>query len=299
MGSAVLGGNTAPTTTGALAAGAVVPPAISALVTLVTTPCVDDVIVVTMVQPPGGIALPVAIVISVGATVTPGQLPRLPLVTVTPAGMGSVNGAVRTKGVAFGLPSVSVSVAVPPSGMLVGTMLFVIVALSTPLTEIGAEAAGAVPPPLVCSGLVTLVTVPDVAVVMVTTIVQPPAGIVLPAAIVISAGATVTPAQVPLLRPMVVTPAGIGSVNAADSVSGSAPGFPSVIVSVAVPPAAIVAGAMVLASVTLPPVTVIGAEAGGTVPPPPICNGLVTLVTVPGVVEVIVTTMVQPPTGIV
>ena len=92
----------------------------SALVTLVSDPGVDDVSVTTIVQPPGGMALPAAIVISVGVTVTPAHVPVLPLVVVMPAGIGSVNGAVRTSGAALGLVIVIVSVAVPPSGIARG-----------------------------------------------------------------------------------------------------------------------------------------------------------------------------------
>ncbi len=96
-----------------------------------------------------------------------------------------------------------------------------------------------------------LTTVPGVDDVIVTTIVQPPGGIVAPAAIVTCVGVTVTPVHVPVLPDVVVTPAGMMSVNAADKVSGVALPLPSVIVSVAVPPATIVAGAMDLASVAV------------------------------------------------
>jgi len=194
------------------------------------------------------------------------------------------------------LPSVSVSVAVPPAAIVAGWIVFVSVG-PEPVTVIGALAGGAVPP-LVCSGPVVLVTVPGVDDVIVTTIVQPPGGMVDPAATVIVVAVTATPVQVPVLPDVVVTPAGIVSVNAAVSVSGVAPGLPSVSVSVAVPPAAIVAGWIVLVSVGPEPVTVIGALADGTVPPP-VCSGPVVLVTVPGVDDVIVTTIVQPPGGMV
>ncbi len=129
-----------------------------------------------------------------------------------------------------------------------------------PVIVIGALADGALPP-LVCSGPVVLVTVPGVDDVIVTTIVQPPGGIAAPPAIVIVPEVTVTPAQVPVLPPMVVTPAGIASVNADVSVSGVTPALPSVSVSVALPPAAMVDGAIDLASVGAEP-TVSGALAG-------------------------------------
>ena len=256
----------------------------------------DDVIVTTIVQPPGGMADPDAIVIVVAVTVTPVHVPVLPDVVVTPAGIVSVNAAVSVSGAAVGLPSESVSVAVPPGAIVDGAIDFVSVG-PEPVTVIGADAGGAVPPP-VCSGPVVLVTVPGVDDVIVTTIVQPPGGIADPDAIVIVVGATVTPVQVPVLPDVVVTPAGIGSTNCSESVSGVAFGLPSESVSVAVPPGAIDAGAIVFASVAAAVVTVSGALAGGVVPPS-VCTLLVVLVTVPGVDDVIVTTIVQPPGGIV
>src|SRR6185295_13461057 len=97
---------------------------------------------------------------------------------------------------------------------------------------------------------------------------------------------------------VVVTPAGIGSANIAVSVSAAVPGLPNVMVNVAVPPATIVAGVMLLASVTASSVTVSGALAGGVVPAS-VCKLLVVLVTVPGVDDLIETTIVQPPGGMV
>ena len=141
-----------------------------------------------------------------------------------------------------------------------------------------------------------LVTVPGVLDVIGTMIVQPPAGIVLPEAIVMESAATVTPGQVPLLGPVVVTPAGIGSVNAAVSVIGTGLALASVSVSDAVPPIAMVAGTMDLASVG-GAFTVRFAVAGPALPAL-VDSVPVVLVTVPGVVDVIVTTIVQPPTGI-
>ena len=64
------------------------------------------------------------------------------------------------------------------------------------------------------------------------------------------------------------------------------------------PPAAIVAGRIVLVSAPDTAVTVSGALAAGVVPAS-VCSVLVVLVTVPGVVDVMVTTIVQPPGGIV
>ena len=74
--------------------------------------------------------------------------------------------------------------------------------------------------------------------------------------------------------------------------------LPSVIVSVAVPPATIVAGTIDLVSVAEIAVTVSGALADGAVPAS-VVSPLVVLVTVPGVLDVMGTRMVQPPGGIV
>ena len=116
-----------------------------------------------------------------------------------------------------------------------------------PVTVIGALAGGALPP-LVLSVPVVLVTVPAVDDVMATTIVQPTAGIAAPLAIVIVVAVTATPAHVPVLLPIVFTPAGIVSTNGAVSVSAAAFTLVSVIVSIAVPPTSIVAGAIVFAN---------------------------------------------------
>src|SRR5690606_19351827 len=118
-----------------------------------------------------------------------------------------------------------------------------------------------------------------------------------PDAIVIAVGATVTPVHVPVLPDVVVTPAGIASVKSAVSVSAAAFGLPSVSVSVVAPPDTMVAGRIVLPSVAAAAFTVSGAAAGVVVPAP-VVSVPVVLVTVPGVAEVIVTTIVQPPAGI-
>ena len=125
-----------------------------------------------------------------------------------------------------------------------------------PVTVRGADAGGAVPSP-VTSALVTFCTVPGVDDVIVTTIVQPPTGSDAPAGSATCVVVTVTPAQVPALPDVVVTPAGIVSTNVVARIAGVALPLPSASVSVAEPPAAMVAGAMVLASV------------GGVPPPPP------------------------------
>jgi hypothetical protein len=274
-------------------AGVVAPAlVVSVPVVLVTVPGVVDVIATTIVQPPAGIDEPDAIVTSAGATVTPAQVPVLPEVVVTPAGIGSVKSAVSASGVAFGLPSVRVSVLVPPAVIGLGAIDLPSVAIAA-VTVSGALAIGAVPT-LVCNALVWFVTVPGVEDVIATTIVQPPAGIDAPDAIVIVVGVTVTPAHVPVLPEVVVTPDGIASVNAAVSASGKAFGLPSVIVSVAVPPAVIVPGTMVLPSAGPTAVTVSGACAGAPVPAD-VTSELVMLVAVPGVLDVIGTLIVQPP----
>ena len=83
------------TVSGALAAGVVPAAVMSVLVVLVTVPGVLDVIVTTIVQPLEGMDDPDGNVISAAATVTPVHVPVLPLVVVTPAGIGSVNAAVN------------------------------------------------------------------------------------------------------------------------------------------------------------------------------------------------------------
>ena len=83
------------TVSGALAGGADPPAVTSGLVVLVTRPGVLDVIVTMIVQLPAGMLEPLGRVISVGATTTPVQVPVLPDVVATPAGIGSVNGDVN------------------------------------------------------------------------------------------------------------------------------------------------------------------------------------------------------------
>ncbi|HTQ01942.1 MAG TPA: hypothetical protein VMN56_21665, partial [Casimicrobiaceae bacterium] len=284
------------TVIGALAGGALPPLVLSAPVVFVTVPGVDELIVTTIVQPPGGIAEPLDIVTVVDVTLTPVHVPVLPLVVLTPAGIVSTNADESVSGVEPALPKTSVSVAAPPGAIVEGAMAFVSVGPAPPDTVMGALPGGAVPP-LVASDPVVLVTVPGVDEVMATTIVQPPGGIVEPLAMVIDVEVTATPVHVPVLPPVVVMPAGMLSTKAAVSVSAAELVLPSVRVSVAVPPGAMVAGAIALVSVGPGAVTVIGALAGGAVPPF-VASGPVTLVTVPGVDDVIVTTIVQPPTGI-
>ena len=99
---------------------------------LVTVPIVDDVIVTTIVQPPGGSVDPLAMVIVVGVTVTPPHVPVFALVVVTPAGIVSTNGAVSVSGPALVLASVIVSIALPPTPIVGGAIVFANVA---PLCE--------------------------------------------------------------------------------------------------------------------------------------------------------------------
>jgi hypothetical protein len=224
---------------------------------------VEDVTVTTIVQPPTGIVVPLAFVTVVGVTVTAVHVPVFPLMVVTPAGITSLNGAVNAIGAAFALPSARVSVAMPPAAMVGGAMDLASVGGDSTVT--GALAGGA-DPPVVTSVPVVLVTVPIVEEVMVTTIVQPPAGTADPVVIVTAAEVTVTPAHVPVLPPVVVTPACMLSTKCAVSVWGEAVVFASVMVSVAVPPAAMDAGAMALARPAVEAVTVSGALAGAAVP---------------------------------
>ena len=113
----------ADTVIGALAGGAVPAFVCRSIVVLVTVPIVVDVTVTTIVQPPAGTDAPPGNVIDVAFTPTPTQVPALPPTVVRPAGIVSVNGAVSVIAAAFALPSVMVSVAVPPDGIVPGTAL--------------------------------------------------------------------------------------------------------------------------------------------------------------------------------
>ena len=163
-------------------------------------------------------------------------------------------------------------------------------------TVIGALAGGAVPP-AVDKVPVVLVTVPGVADVIETTMVHPPGASDVPLAIVIDVGVTVTPVHVPALPLVVVTPGGIVSTNGAINANACALLLPSTSVSVAVPPDAIVAGAMVLVSempafaiVVVGAVLVAGGPAGG------VAVAVFTIVPLPPAVPVMVSVM-EPPTG--
>ena len=122
-----------------------------------------------------------------------------------PAGRLSTKFAVSAIGAAFGLPSVSVRVALPPATIDAGAMPLPSVGPTT-VTVSGADAAGAVPV-VVESAPVVLVTVPGVLEVMPTTIVQPPEGIAVEDAMVIVLDVTDTPPHVPVFAVVVVTPA--------------------------------------------------------------------------------------------
>ena len=120
----------------------------------------------------------------------------------------------------------------------------------------------------------------------------------MPDATVIVPAATVMPTvHVPLLPPVVVTPSGIVSVNAAVSEIAAALELPSANVSVDAPPTAMLAGRIVLPRVGPTAVTVRGALAGPALPEL-VESVPVVFVTVPGVLDVIGTEIVQPPTGI-
>ena len=77
----------------------------SGLVTLVTVPGVEDVMVTTIVHPPAGIDAPAGRVTRFAVTATPVHVPLLPEVVVTPAGIASVNAEVRMIAPALPLPS--------------------------------------------------------------------------------------------------------------------------------------------------------------------------------------------------
>ena len=154
------------------------------LVVLVTVPGVLLVTVVTMVQPPFGMLVPLATVITPAATVTPVQVPVLVSgLLVTPAGSVSVKAAVNACAAPVLLASVMVNVLVPPTPMVAGVKL--LVGAGTVATVRFAVAAAALLPLLVCNApaAIVLVTVPTVLLVTLAVIVQEPgapAGIVAP-----------------------------------------------------------------------------------------------------------------------
>ena len=117
------------------------------------------------------IVLPDAIVIVVVVLVTPMHVPPVAPMIVTPAGIVSVNGAVSVSGVVFGLPSVSVSVAVPPDVIVAGAIAFASVGAAA-FTVSGALAGRRACPPPSTTVLVVFVTVPGVDDVIVAVIVH-------------------------------------------------------------------------------------------------------------------------------
>lgn len=132
----------------------------------------------------------------------------------------------------------------------------------------------------VCRKLVVAVTVPALLEVAVATTVQPFAGSDCPAAIDTCVDVTVTVAPVQVFVDGVrVTPAGMTAVKGCMSACAAAT-FGRTIVSVDVPPTAMVAGAKDIAIVDAPDVTVSGALAAGVVPAP-VTSALVVFVTVP------------------
>ena len=214
-----------------------------------------------------------------GVLVTPVHVPLVAPTIVTPAGIVSVNGAVSVSGVVFGLPSVSVSVALPPEVIVPGAIDLASVGAAA-FTVTGALAAGAVPA-VVARALVVLVTVPGVDEVIVAVIVQPvAAAMLLPDAIVIVVVVLDTPAHVPPVAPTMVTPAGIVSVNGAVSVSGVAIRIAQRQRQRCGTADVIVPGAIDLPSVGTAALTVSGALAAGAVPAS-VVSAPVVLVTVP------------------
>ncbi len=153
--------------------------------------------VTMIVQPPEGTELPAGIEIRPDVTTTLGQVPVLADVVVTPDGIASVNAELSVAAVALALPSVSVSVAVPPAAMEAGVMDLLSVGAEA-VTVSGALAAGA-EPTLVCSVPVVLVTAPGMDDVIVTMIVHAPAGMLTPDAMAICVAVTVTPVHVPVV----------------------------------------------------------------------------------------------------
>lgn len=98
-----------------------------------------------------------------------------------------------------------------------------------------------------------------------------------------------------------VMPTGMGSVNGSLKNFVRPVGFASEIVSLALPPAVIDAGTIVLltgAGGGVPPITVSDALAGDAPPLKKPASREVVLTTVPVVVDVMVVTIVQPPAGI-
>ncbi len=131
----------------------------------------------------------------------------------------------------------------------------------------------------------------------VTTIVHPLGGTIAPCGSVILVFVSVTFVQVPVLPAAVstTTDVGMASVKPALNVCAAAVAFGMLIVNCDVAPrtAAIEGGWNAIASADGPVATVSGALAGSTLAGP-ICRMFVVAVTVPDVLEVTVTTIVQP-----
>jgi hypothetical protein len=206
------------------------------------------------------------IVLELGEAVTgPGQVPLIlfGLATVTPEGRLSVRSEVRVSWLLLAFPRVKVSLVVPPGAILVGL---------NALASVGRLVTVRLPLPPTLSvprsvtkapGAIVLVELPDVLDVTVAVMVQLPlAGIVPPLAYV-----TVLPPAVPdfvpvQVPPMVafdsVRPVGKLSTRLLVSVATELLLLLSVIVSVLVPPGAIVEGLKAFVSV--------GARIGGGLP---------------------------------
>ena len=160
---------------GALAGGAVPPAVDNVPVVFVTVPGVADVIETTIVHPPGGSDVPLAIVMDVGVTVTPVHVPAFPLVVVTPGGIVSTKGAIKANDCALLLPSTSVSVAVPPDAIVAGAMALVREMPALAIVVVGAMLLAGVPAGGVAVAVLTIVPLPPAVPVMLS-VTEPPTG---------------------------------------------------------------------------------------------------------------------------
>ncbi len=230
-------------------------------------PAVLEVTLTITVQPPVGMALPLAMVklVAPAVAVTPVQVPVLPAVLIViPAGNVSVKTALNVVVAALLLPNVRVKLVLPPTAKLVAALVLAMVGALNAVTVSGALAAVPVVAtgPAAVGAAVVLVTLPGVDEVTVIAIWQLTPGL----SVATFSRALASPTALAALLVLVSVPQEAGvkvavvlaSVSPAGKVSGNctvviAPGLPAglvnVNVSVAFVPGTILAGAMVFVAV--------------------------------------------------
>jgi hypothetical protein len=212
------------------------------------------------VHPLAGIADPLGYVIvdpPATAVTVPGHVSLNPLgVSITtPAGNVSTKSAVNVAAVAFVFPIVIVNVDVPPTGIVSGENTFPTVGTAA-VTVRSSEAVPLSGASLLVTTDVVFVTVPGVDEVTSTSTVHVPDAAIVPP-LKLKLVSVATGANVGVPHPVVVvpgglatsTPAGNASVNPTPVSPVPVFGFTIVIVSVDVPPDAIVAGPNTFATV--------------------------------------------------